>query len=282
MLLLLALAGMTLVVLATVVLPLLKPARPAPERASFDRAVYRDQIKELERDVARGLIGGPEAQAARLEIERRLLAADGEKAAAAPPAAPRPVLAAVIALFVAGGAASLYLAVGSPGLPDLPYSARGQERAQEAAAEAQMNQIRVMVADLAERLKSTPDDLDGWLRLGQAYAVLGRYDDAAEAYDHAAKLKPQDAAILVAEAEALMGDMTLQQPMPDRVIALLKRAEAIDPHQPMALWYLGLAAAQSGRFDLARQYWQRVITAMPADSPDRKTVAAAIEAIKGK
>ena len=72
----LVLLGMTAVVVLLLVLPLLRSWRAPAERRLFDRAVYQAQLDELARDVSRGVIGGAEAQAARVEIERRLLAAD--------------------------------------------------------------------------------------------------------------------------------------------------------------------------------------------------------------
>jgi cytochrome c-type biogenesis protein CcmH len=149
-------------------------------------------------------------------------------------------------------------------------------------AEDRQKMIAGMVEGLAAKLKDRPDDLDGWLRLGRAYGVLGERDKAADAYEHAASLKPDDAAILVAEGEALLPDHRPQTAVPERVVTLMKRAETLDPKQPAALWYLGLAAAQQRRFEEATGYWQRLSTALPADSDQHKAVMAALEAIKGK
>src|SRR5215475_5043092 len=119
MLLGVAITLLTLAVLAAVAFPLLRGARAAPERAQYDRAVYRDQMRELERDVGRGLIGEREAQSARLEIQRRMLASG-----AGPRGAPAPLLALVLCLLIAGGSAALYSRLGSPGLHDQPYASR--------------------------------------------------------------------------------------------------------------------------------------------------------------
>jgi cytochrome c-type biogenesis protein CcmH len=142
--------------------------------------------------------------------------------------------------------------------------------------------IRNMVEGLAAKLAQNPDDLEGWKRLGRAYGVLGERDEAVDAYEHAARLKPDDPAILVAEAEALMPDRSPQTPVPENVIGLLRRVEAMDPKQPAALWYLGLAAAQQRRFSEARDYWQRLLAAMPPESDAHQAVAAALAALKDK
>jgi cytochrome c-type biogenesis protein CcmH len=279
--LILALVGTTVIVLALVLGPLLKPARAPATRAAFDRAVYRDQLKELERDVARGTVAESEADGARLELQRRLLGADGETAPVAG-GARKPLLAIGLAALIVLVAGGIYVIVGSPSLPDDPYAARQAERDQEAQQEAQINQIRAMVAKLADEMKQHPDDLEGWLRLGRSYAVLGQADDAAAAFASAETLKPNDPAVLMAEAQALMAGHSLAEPISDPVVGLLNRIQAIDPDEPAVMWYLGLHAAQQGDFATARADWQKVKAAMPADSDESRTVAAALDAIKDR
>lgn len=274
-------AGTTLLALALVLGPLLRP-EPAPaSRAACNEAVYRDQLEELERDVARGIVRRHEAAGARLELQRRLLAAanDEEPAVAA---ARRPLLAVGVALLVAVSAAAVYLRVGSPGLPDDPYAARANERLAAAQQQAQLAQIRGMVDRLAGQMTRKPDDLAGWLRLGRAYAVLGDTGRAAGAFANAERLKPDDPGVLLAEAQALLLRHPTSGPIPRPVIANLQRIRAVAPGQPFALWYLGLDAAQRGDFATARQDWRQVLAAMPPDGNERKTVAAALDGIRGK
>jgi cytochrome c-type biogenesis protein CcmH len=271
----------TVIVLAMVLGPLLRPAKPPPERAAFDRAIYRDQLQELDRDIARGAIEPVAASAARLELQRRILATD-KASVPSRPGASQTRLAAFLALAIVLVAGGLYWRMGTPNLPDQPYAARQPEREQQQRAQAQMAQIRAMVAKLANDMKSRPDDLDGWLRLGRSYAVLGQSDDAAAAFAQAERLKPNDPTVLLTEAQALMAGHSPMEPMPDQVIALLKRVAAIDPNNPAATWYLGLHAAQQGDFAAARDDWQKLLATLPADSDEHKTVAAALDAIKGR
>lgn len=281
MLLAAALAGMTLIVLGMVLGPLLKRTKTPVERAEFDRAVYRDQLKELERDVAREAIDAREAAAARIELQRRLLATDTAPIPTGP-GTPQVALAASLAVIIVVVAGAFYWRTGAPALPDLPYAERGAEREQAAAAQAQIAQIRGMVAKLAEEMKSRPDDLDGWLRLGRAYAVLGQSDAAAAAFAQADRLKPNDPDVLLAEAQALLAGHSLSEPIPDQVVGLLQRVVAIDPGNQAATWYLGLYAAQQGDFAAARDDWQKLLAALPADSEEHRTVAAALEAISSR
>lgn len=279
--LLLAVLGTTLIVLALVLGPLLKPARAPATREAFDRAVYRDQLKELEREVARGAVAEGEAATARLELQRRLLAADHEDEAAAA-GTRQPLLAAALALAIMLIAGGLYLRLGSPDLPDAPYADRQAERDQLAQQQAQINQIRAMVAKLADEMKQHPDDLEGWLRLGRSYAVLGQPDDAAAAFAQAEKLKPNDPAVLMAETQALMAGRPIAEALTPQVVALLDRLQTIDPDEPAVLWYLGLHAAQQGDFKAARADWQKVKDKMPPDSEEARTVATALDAIKDR
>ena len=129
-----------------------------------------------------------------------------------------------------------------------------------------------MVAQLAAKLQADPNDVDGWLRLGRSYSVLGDAEKSADAYDHAAKLNPSDASIPLQEAEALLENRAPGTPVPPRAVALLHRVEASEPDQPEVLWYLGAAAAQDHRVEEAERYWQRLLPLLPADSADRKTV----------
>jgi cytochrome c-type biogenesis protein CcmH len=279
--LILAILGTTLVVLALVLGPLLKPARAPATREAFDRAVYRDQLKELEREVARGAVAENEAATARLELQRRLLAADGESKEATG-GTRKPLLAGALALAIVLIAGGLYWRLGSPGAPGEPYADRQAERDQLAQQQAQLNQIRGMVAKLADEMKQHPDDLEGWLRLGRSYAVLNQPDDAAAAFAQAEKLKPNDPAVLMAEAQALMAGHPISEQLTPQVVALLNRIQTIDPDEPAVLWYLGLNAAQQGDFKTARADWEKVKETMPPGSDEARTVAAALDAIRDR
>ncbi|MDE2227425.1 MAG: c-type cytochrome biogenesis protein CcmI [Alphaproteobacteria bacterium] len=264
----------TLAVLGTILSPLWQRGGGAPSRGRYDRAVYRDQLKEIERDVARGIVRPEDAAAARREIERRILAAAEETEAPAP-AGPRRGLAAILAAVAAAFGFTAYLALGSPGLPDLPFANRMAPEAREAV-------IQNMVTGLAAKLQTSPNDVQGWLMLGRSYVVLGESDKAADAYEHARRLKPDDPTIALAEAGALLAGRKVDDPVPTQAVELLKSVAARQPDQPMVLWFLGLAAAQQRDFVQARDYWHHLLQVMPADAPERDTVTAALAAIHSK
>ena len=458
MLFVLLFAAVALGTLALVCLPLLRAPRAAAERGQFDRAVYRDQLAEVERDVARGVLNADEAASARLEVQRRLLGVDAASPARTVRAARSPRLAGVVALLVLGGAAGLYWRLGAPGLPDSPFAghsspntvtarAGGHLDLQEAAVrlaqklktdpangeswllyartEAMLNHwptagdayrraidlgqkapdvfagygemlvlaedgivspaahdafasalaadpkndvaryylaladsqagevkraidawlalaadvpdpspmreeiaravaqtaktggiaapplpkgtapqsgpdeqqidaaaqvpeaarkemIGGMVAQLAARLQSQPDDVEGWLRLGRAYTVLGETDKSVDAFEHAAKLKPDDVIIKLQTFQAMIAGLQPSDALPPRAVALLRQVAAIMPDQPEVLWYLGVDAARAGNTEEARRNWTRLLGALPAGGEDAKLVKSALDALPGK
>jgi cytochrome c-type biogenesis protein CcmH len=277
----LAVAAMTVIALGFVLGPLMVASRAPTARAAFDRAVYRDQLKEIEREVRRGVVAESEAASARLELQRRLLATERSQAEATQGGS-KPLLAIGIGAITIIIAAAIYLQLGSPGMPDDPYAAREAERQQLAQRQAQMTQIRGMVQKLADEMKANPDNLDGWMRLGRSYAVLGESDKAADAFAQAERLKPDDPQVLMGEADALLTGHSLADPIPEKVVALLQRVETLAPGQPAVMWYLGLHAAQQGDFKTARADWEKVLAALPADSDVHQTVEAALAALKDK
>jgi cytochrome c-type biogenesis protein CcmH len=456
MLIWLVFAVLAALVVALTIWPLAATRDRAPTRAAYDRAVHRDQLKEIARDVERGLLTPAEAASARLEVERRLLASAGEAERSPGPATARAarVLTIGLAVLVPLGAMAIYLVNGSPRLPDQPYEARAPVReviaangkldldktvaalearlkaepgsvegwillaraqaarkhwresadayrqaltldkdrtdiaaayaemlvmaadgvispaarealdaviaqdpknpsaryylaladaqagnlkaaidawqallaespadapwaelvrqriadtakaagipapappagapaspgpsADDVAAAAQLSpeqrndMVRGMVERLAGRLKESPNDLQGWLRLGRAYDVLKDSEKAADAYAQAAKLKPDDPGILASEVDAMMADRAPSDPIPETELALLKQLKGLDANEPRALWYLGLAAAQAHEIEEAKTYWQKLLTLLPPNSADRKMVSDALAAL---
>lgn len=260
--------AMTAVCLGLLLAPLLRRQRPAAERGAFDREVYRDQLDEIARDLKRGVLSDEEAAAARVEVERRILATapprpETGSAPAGRPAAGRRLL---VATSLAGimAALALYLYLGEPGLPGRPFAERAglPAGADEGMDLAQIDQL---VARLAERLEEDPDNLDGWRLLARSYMVLGRYEDAAGAFDHAATLDPADAELPASQGEALvMANGGLVTPAAQRAFAA---ARALDGTEPRARFYLGLAEMQAGRPRAALELWERLAADAPRDAP---------------
>ncbi len=267
----LVLAGMTAAALGFVLVPLIRSKGDGPGRSAFDVAVYRDQLAEIERDVERGCLDRGEADAARIEVERRLLAAaERDLPVAAPAPARRQGRATAIALGVAvpAMAAVLYLAMGSPFLPGAPFAARDAARAM-ATGQASKVQFEALTARLAKRLETSPDELEGWRMLARSYKTLEHFDDAAKAYRRAIALvkdKPKLSAFLsAAHGEVLV--MAAGGMVTPKARAAFTQAVAKDAANPMARYYLGLALFQEGNTSAALVIWIKLARAAPADAP---------------
>jgi cytochrome c-type biogenesis protein CcmH len=252
------LALMTVAAVFVVLWPL-GPARLAP-KSGGDVAVYRDQLHELERDRSAGLIGSAEAEAARVEISRRLLAAadvqgEAPSASLAPWRRRYTAVAAMVTLPL--GAVALYLALGFPGLPDQPLAARtnGPEN----------RSIAALVAQVEDRLEHNPQDGRGWEVLGPVYMRLGRFDDAVKARRNALRLLGATAAREGDLGEALVaaanGVVTAEAK------TAFDHALALDAKDPRAKFFAGVAAQQDGKNAEAATIWRGLLAQAPADAP---------------
>jgi cytochrome c-type biogenesis protein CcmH len=225
-----------------------------------DLAVYRDQMRELERDRSAGLIGLSEAAAARVEISRRLLAAaDAQGAAPSATAAPWrrrfTAVAALVALPL--GAVTLYLALGFPHLPDQPLAARNNGPENRSLAS--------MLAQVEDHLERNPRDGRGWEVLGPVYMRLGRFDDAVRARRNVLRLLGPNAAHEGDLGEALVaaanGVVTAEAK------GAFDRALALDARDARAKFFVGLAAQQDGKENEAAAIWRDLLAQAPADAP---------------
>jgi len=226
-----------------------------------DLAVYRDQLDEIGRDQTAGLIGEAEAEAARIEVSRRLLAAAdaGQAAPSAPGGTMRrrmASLAALIALPLI--AAGLYLALGSPELPGQPLASRDITPLQERSLDR-------LVANVESHLEKNPEDGRGWEVVGPVYMRMGRFDDAVKARRNSLRLNGPSA-----DREADLGESLLAEAngvVTAEAKAALERALTHDPKHNKARFLLGVAAQQDGQPEKAAAIWRAMLQDMRAGSP---------------
>lgn len=257
-------AVMAALVVIALLWPLLRRGNVAgPASAEFDRAVYRDQLTELEQDRRRGLINDSEAEAARREIERRLLQADsaGDGPATRGNAGwPRRLAAALVIGLPPLVGVALYLHLGTPGLPGFPLAERDPGGPLE---------VGMMVAQLQDRIAGNPRDIEARLVLAQIHERTGDFATAATVYrDAIAQVKTQGE--VPAVLHAALGE-TLVAASQGRVVreARLAFAAAIqaDPGNSRARYYAGLAMAQDERLKDAIAVWQDLAADSPPGSP---------------
>jgi cytochrome c-type biogenesis protein CcmH len=253
-------AAMTAAAIFAVLWPLGRGA--AERRSGSDLEVYRDQIAELARDRAVGLIAEPEAQAAHLEISRRLLAAAEPSKAGVAPGRGGTLRRRAAAVAVLAGmpavAVGLYLNLGSPELPGQPIASR-------AAAPVQNRGLDTLVAQVEAHLANNPEDGRGWEVVAPVYMRFGRFEDAVKARRNAIRLNGASA-----DREADLGESLMAAAngvVTDDSKAAFERALGLQAKHPKARFFLGIAAQQDGQGDKAVAIWRDMLSDAPPDSP---------------
>lgn len=171
-----------------------------------------------------------------------------------------------------------------PAAPDstMPTPSREQQEAMAQLPPEQRQQaIRSMVEGLAARLADAPQDRAGWLRLANAWKVLGENANAADAYGRADTLAPVDARILADWAEAHVRQLAPGAVPSAQAVAVLERLEKAEPRNALALFYLGVAAEAAGNKPAALQRWKTLLALLPADAPIRGMLEERIKAAGG-
>lgn len=269
MLLFLAAVLMTGAVAWALARPLLRPLA-APEAASaFNAAVYRDQLKELERDVARGALAESEAAVARTEIERRLLSAGAraETSATATGASRTAALLVGAAIAIAGG--GIYLALGDPAAPDRPLSARVDGEKAIPGGDPMHGEMNDLMRQLAQKLESNPSDPQGWALMARSLMRLERAPEAVDAYRRAIDLSGGgDDALRAEYAEARI--VAAEGVVDGEAQAIYAATLREDPANPQARYYLALARAQRGDRAGALSDWRALLADTPAEAPWRE------------
>lgn len=244
-------------------------------RGDGEVALYRDQLEEVDRDLERGVIGEREAEAARLEISRRLLAADEErgKVVRGGAADPRWRKGTALALVLALPALTLgvYLAEGSPGM-------KGQSFAERMNVPPEELPLEGLVLRIERHLKKEPDDLRGWELVAPVYLQLGRFEEAANAWTRAMLAGGVTAGRLAARGEArvmandgVVGDAAKQD---------FRKAVELDPAEPRAQYFLGLVDLEAGNRDAALSRWKKLLATAPEDASWSPALRARIASIE--
>lgn len=256
---------LTLIVLVWLLRPLLR--RQPPSEVSSQQlnvAIYREQLDALEADLGRGAISAQEHEASRDELQLRML--DDVQDASTPAVLSQRgsrATALVVAVLVLVGAGGMYRWLGNPAAID-PVSAQ----------QAQQQQVIKMVETLAQRLQANPDNPRGWAMLARSYKVMGRLDDAMQAYGKTGTLLETDPDLMADYADLLAvraGDRLEGEPL-----ALVRKALAIDPKHPMSLMLMAAQSYREGKYPQAIGYWETLLSTVDPQSPDAEQVMAYI------
>lgn len=290
-------AALAIVVAAFMGLTLIRSRDAGEHPAAYDLRVYRDQLKEVDRDLARGVIAEADAERIRAEVGRRVLAADTQlqkaQVGADQPKGVTLGLTALVALAVIGGSLLLYPALGKPGARDLPLKQRiaasdatRADRISQAEAERRLPpvpprrvepQFEELMAKLRETVADRPDDLQGHLLLVRNEASLGNFPAAYAAQKEVIRIKGDaaGAADYTVLAE-LMISATDGYVSPEAEAAL-RNALQRDPGYKPARYYTGLMLIQNDRPDQAFKLWERLLREGPSNAPWMPVIRAEIE-----
>ncbi len=260
-----------------VTVPLVRRYENHKDMASAGTSIFTDQLREIERDRGLGVIGEKEAELARTEIERRLIAAARNVTAPRPVSPTWRTVALVAAVgFVVLGSVNFYALRGSPDKterpPPSPVAATAQEPAQDAAGAPAASEVDAMIGKLAKRLEQNPNDADGWRMLGWSYFNTQRYEESAAAYGKAMAIDPANLDYKAGHAEALV--QNAQGMVTPRAQDLFAEVLKADPKELRARFYMALAREQAGDFSTALDGWLSLLADAPSDAgwaPDVKT-----------
>lgn len=268
--------------------------------AAYDLQVYRDQLKEIERDTARGVIAPEDAERLRSEISRKVLAADAQLRqggeSGGQPRGAGMVMAGVIVAVIAGGGVVIYDRVGAPGYEDLPMAARiaasdaaRATRLDQAAAEERFRPGEGGVPEgtnedylkLIEQLRKTvaerPEDQQGLRFLVRSEAALGNMVAARTAQQRLIAVK---GATATAADHAMLADLMINASggyVSSEAEQVLRAALEKDGREPSARFYLGLYMMQVDRPDAAFRLWEALLDESTPEAPWVPAIRAQIE-----
>jgi len=277
-----SLAAVMVMVALLFVLPPLMRQRTASvvTRDDLNTKVIREQLADLETDLATGKLDKTQYDAARQDIERELLydLDSTDSAGTDTPARNGRWLTLLLIPAIPLCAVLLYQVMGSAEMIDRPQQAQSS---QSPAAQSQpVASIEEMVALLAERLQQQPDDVKGWVMLARSYSIMKRYSEAVTAYENVLRLGGEDAALLTDYADAMV--MANGGIFTDESGALLTRALELDPVNIKGLWLAGHWKNQSGAQAEALDYWQQAAARLPVGSEDATVIAQQISEVQAQ
>ena len=279
-----AFAFLTAAVLAAVLAPLARAARKggpldAPDTGAV--AVYRDQLQEIAADQSRGVLSAGEAEAAKLEVSRRLLASAARAERAEPQASasrvPLESRHATIALATAFAipvlTLGLYLAHGSPGVPSNPFAARTDAAMEQAA-------LANVIAQVEARLRQDPEQGKGWEAIAPVYLKLGRFRDAANAYANAARLNGDSVPLLAGRAESAM--LASDGVVTEEARVAYEKILQLEPGRMEPRFWLAMAKEQDGKLADALAAYKSLLAEAPAESAYRPPLTMRIQEVTAR
>jgi len=275
--------ALTLLALAFLLPPLLrKTAVLEDDRKEQNITIAKRQLAELESEFKEGKIEEIAYEASREELEQALFDdlqdVEVQSTKKSGFALNQKNTAIVIGIFIPALAFALYFTLGQPNAL-LESSIQTGNGALSEKQQTQLASIDKMVGTLEAKLKTDPNNHQGWIMLGRTYMVLKRYTEAATAYESANNLQSNNPATLLSMADAIAASD--QGKLGGKAEALIKQALQVDANNIMGLWLAGLAAKQRSANTEALAHWQKLEAMLAPDSEDRKEIATLIISVGG-
>jgi cytochrome c-type biogenesis protein CcmH len=273
-------SSMTLLILVLLLWPLLKRTVAVTGEQEKTLSIFRQQFAELGQDRANGVLTDELYEQARRELERRLLEETGSTETT-PTRAPRQAssrpVAIALAIIVPAVSGLLYWELGNPLAMTQPTAASLSAQGGPEGAHASADALEGLVERLKQKMAQNPNDGEGWRLLARSYMGMGRYAEAALAYENATKLIPDDAQLFADYADA-MGVLHGRK-LEGKPEALIQQALKIDPRNVKALMLAGTVAFTRKNFARAAKDWEQARANLPADVDPEMTqqLTAAIE-----
>jgi cytochrome c-type biogenesis protein CcmH len=254
---------MTVAALAFIIPTLLgkqKTSDSQTQRDQVNLAVLRDQLRELERDLASGTIDSKAYDSARRELEQRVAEDVKPNLPVQKPTSSGSAQAIAVGVALMIGATGLYAYLGKPaGLDPVQVTATN-----ESSRKFDPKDANAAIEQLAQLLKTQPENTEGWTMLARSLNAMHRYADASRAYKNLTTLVPRDALLLTEYAGTVaMAQGASLQGEPEKILA---RALEVEPSNTKALSLSGSAAFERGDYDAAILRWRKVLALAPADS----------------
>jgi cytochrome c-type biogenesis protein CcmH len=264
--------------LAWLLPPLLRKGTRKPvDRAAINLRILKDQLAELEIERTRGAIADEQYAATKADLQKRVLEETRAEPAAAAPRVSRvgKATAVTVACVVPLAAALTYARFGDPTAFD-PLVRKGPE----AAHQFSQDDLNAMTRRLAERLEKEPDNAGGWSTLARTYYQMGRFADAAAAFEKLVELVPDEASLWADYADALA--MTQGRKIAGRPMELVTRALQLDPLQWKALAMAGTEAFDRQDYKSAAALWEKLQNSLPPDAPLKNQLAGSINEARSR
>lgn len=268
------LAVLTAAVITAVCLPLVRPKAQQTQAAQSDAEIYKAQLAEIDTERERAILTENEADAARIEVSRRLLrsagqTSPGQTSSSAHKANDRwlAVIAIVIPALAMGG----YLVYGSPTLPQQPHTS-----ATKTSPEAK--RVAELVDRVETRLQEHPDDGAGWDVIAPVYLRQQQYHDAVFAFQQALRLNGESAARLEGLGEALV--LRDNGQVSETARMAFSRALERNPESLKAQFWLAMNDEQNGELEDAAEAYQEILNASPEGAPWRAMVGTRLAMIQ--